>query len=166
MHVYVHVLMRDEKEGRKKEASMVKQTRKSNMYFLCIFTVPLSHKIKIEGDHSFMVDSPVPSETQSPYYISPQAGPFISTSQASGTYTTMTTVFMWCQRACNCRQYCLSLLGFISAVCWSCDCHVIVMWCQSVNCRHYCFSLVGPHQYSTAQAAVVPWVYTCACIHT
>ena len=64
------------------------------------------------------------------------------------------TVIMWYWRGCNCRQYCFSLvrshqcsvlvmglscdvregatadstvsawLGLISAVCWSCDCHV------------------------------------------
>ena len=48
----------------------------------------------------------------------------------------------------------LAWLGFISAACWSCDSHVIVMWYQRVcNCRQYCVSLVRLHQCSTAHTA-------------
>ena len=59
--------------------------------------------------------------------------------------------YMYCgTRGCATADRAVSAwLGLISAVCWSCDSHVIVMCCQRVcNCRQGCFGLVGPHQCS------------------
>ena len=71
-------------------------------------------------------------------------------------YSYMTLIIMWYQRACNCRQYCSAWLGLISAVCWSCDSHVMSEYATADSTVS---AWLGIHQCSTAYITFVPWVY-------